>query len=288
MQTGPKLTREELIEQAYFFRAVRQRIEEGWPTQDVLEHLQGELLATTRMPLAVDYMSTQLKHGGRICDAMAGLRHYFTGFQTYVVSQAESEQARFTFAQAMLILEREAEYKAAGAGAPGLFVYQLETLTRNQLGYLDGMIAMESDSEYDENWRQFIGFARSQVGLMDFAELIFIRSEHHVAERRKVDPDYEPKRHPLFGDKEGRIAAANRGRDPNYLFAAMQRQLGFPVVPRPPKQSAAVREMDDLKRRVKSLEGKLQILEGDVFNRTDPASFVSKDPNKRPRPKEST
>ena len=288
MPGGPRLIREELIEQAYFFRAVRQRLEEGWPTQDVLVHLQGELLATTRMPLAVDFMSAQLKHGGRICDAMAGLPHYFTGFQTYVVSQAESEQARFTFSQAMLILEREAEYKAEGAGAPGLFVYQLETLTRNQLGYLDGMMAMESDSEYDENWRQFIGFVRSQAGLMDFAELIFIRSEHHVAERRKIDSDYEPKRLPLFGDKEGRIAAANRGRDPNYLFAALQRQLGFPVVPRPPKQSAAVREMDELKRRMKALEGKLQILEGDVFNRTDPTAFVSKDPTKKARPKEPT
>jgi len=290
MPSPPSLTREELIEQAYFFRAVRQRLEEGWSTQGILEQLQGELLATTRMPLAVDYMLTQVKHGGRICDAMRDLPHYFTGFQTHVVAQSEAERAKFTFTQAMLILEREAEYKAEGSSAAGLFVYQLETLTRNQLGYLDGMIAMESDGIYDADWRQYISFVRSQVGLMDFAELVFIRSEHFVSERRKSDPDYEPIRRPLFGEKEGRIAAANRGRDPNYLFGALQRQLGFPHVPRPPKQSTQAKEIDDLKRRMKALESKLQILEGDVYGRTDVGAFVSKEPSppptKPPRPKE--
>ena len=37
----------------------------------------------------------------------------------------------------------------------------------------------------------------------------------------------------LFGEKEGKIARANRGRDPLYLFSALQRQLGYPEVPRP-------------------------------------------------------
>jgi hypothetical protein len=277
------LSREELIEQAYFFRAVRQRLEEGWPTQQILEQLEGELLATTRIPLAVDFMSTQLKHGGRICDAMAGLPHYFTGFQTHVVAQSEAERARFSFSQAMLILEREAEYKAEIASPAGLFVYQLETLTRNQLGYLDGMIAMESDQTYDHDWRQYIAFVRSQVGLMDFAELIYIRSEFAVSEKQKSDPDYEPSKRPLFGEKEGRIAAANRGRDPNYLFASLQRQLGFPQVPRPPKQSMQAREIDELKRKMKAIESKLQILEGEVYGQTDPTKFVSKDPSAPPK-----
>ena len=188
MQIAPRISREELIEQAYFFRAVRQRLEEGWPTQQILEQLQGELLATTRMPLAVDFMTTQLKHGGRICDSMAGLPHYFTGFQTYVVAQSEAERAKFTFAQAMLILEREAEYKADTASPAGLFVYQLETLTRNQLGYLDGMMAMESDQTYDDDWRQYITFVRSQVGLMDFSELVYIRSRIRRVGKAKVRP----------------------------------------------------------------------------------------------------
>ena len=37
---------------------------------------------------------------------------------------------------------------------------------------------------------------------------------------------------PLFGEKEGKIAKASRGRDPLFLFAALQRQLGYPEVPR--------------------------------------------------------
>jgi hypothetical protein len=148
-------------------------------------------------------------------------------------------------------------------------------------------MAMESDQTYDEDWRQYIGFVRSQVGLMDFSELIYIRSEFAVSEKRKSDPDYAPSRRPLFGEKEGRIAAANRGRDPNYLFAALQRQLGFPKVPRPPRQSDQSREMEDLKRRMKALESKLQIIEGEVYDRTDPKLFVSKEnPPKPPRTKE--
>ena len=35
----------------------------------------------------------------------------------------------------------------------------------------------------------------------------------------------------LFGEKEGKIARANRGRDPLFLFAASQRQLAYPKVP---------------------------------------------------------
>ncbi len=38
---------------------------------------------------------------------------------------------------------------------------------------------------------------------------------------------------PLFGDKEGRIALANRHKDPLLLFAALERHLNYPTVPRP-------------------------------------------------------
>ena len=42
----------------------------------------------------------------------------------------------------------------------------------------------------------------------------------------------------LFGEKEGRIAMANRRKDPLYLFSALQRHLGYPSVPRPIKDEA--------------------------------------------------
>ena len=48
-----------------------------------------------------------------------------------------------------------------------------------------------------------------------------------------------PKFPTLFGEKEGKIARANRGRDPLYLFSALQRQLGYPEVPRPRRPDEA-------------------------------------------------
>ena len=64
-------------------------------------------------------------------------------------------------------------------------------------------------------------------------------------------------------------ARANIGRDPNYLFGALQRQLGYPEVPRPPRVSEARREMEDLQRKMKAIESKLKLLEGEVFGQTD-------------------
>ena len=46
-----------------------------------------------------------------------------------------------------------------------------------------------------------------------------------AARRRTVAPPEKPM---LFGEKEGKIAWANRKKDPLYLFAALQRHLGYP------------------------------------------------------------
>ena len=141
----PRLPREDLVEQAYFFRVLRQRLADGWPTQQTLEQLREELLATTRMPLATESLLDCLKRGGELSEGLARLPHYFTPFQAHVVRRSEIDKSRFTFGQALLVLEREAEYKAGSAAPGGLFVYQLEAVARNQLGYLDGLIAMEGD-----------------------------------------------------------------------------------------------------------------------------------------------
>ena len=134
---------------------------------------------------------------------------------------------------ALLVLQREAEYQASQPPRPGLFVYQFEVLSRNRLGYDGGLRAMAADPFYDADWRAFLDDLRRQVGLVDFADILFLRSDMYVQERRRQEPDYEPPVPPLFGEKEGKIARANRGRDPLYLFAALQRQLNYPEVPRP-------------------------------------------------------
>jgi hypothetical protein len=75
-----------------------------------------------------------------------------------------------------------------------------------------------------------------------------------VTERLKLNPEFAPKYPVLFGEREGKIARANRGRDPMFLFSALQRQLGYPEVPR-------LRRPDELEARVLLLEQKIAQLE---------------------------
>ncbi len=152
--------------------------------------------------------------------------------------------------QALLILEREASYRAEEATRAGLFVYQFEALSRNRLGYARGLDAMADDPFYDDDWRDYIGTLRSRLGDVDFADLIYVRSAYFVIERRRRDPDCQPKFPTLFGEKEGKIARANRGRDPLYLFSALQRQLGYPEVPRPKRPDEAEARIALLEQRV--------------------------------------
>lgn len=257
----PVLDREEYIEQAYFFHAFRERVADGMPAQEVLARIGEELLSTTRLPLAVSFLSTESRVSGLMGPAMTRLAHYFAPFQAFVIARAEEEVGRFSMEQAMLILEREAKYRADGPSTAGLFVYQFEALSRNRLGYGRGLDAMAADPFYDEDWREYILRLQSRLGDVDFADLIYVRSAFFVDERRKRDPDYEPKFPTLFGEKEGKIARANRGRDPVYLFSALQRQLGYPEVPRPRRPDEAEARIALLEQRVLMLENRLKSLE---------------------------
>ncbi len=253
----PVLDREEFIEQAYFFHAFRARLADGLPSQEILGRIGEELLSTTRLPLAVGFLHTESKISGMMSPAMARIEHYFTAFQTHVIAQAEADLSRFAMEQALLILEREAEFKAKGPSLAGLFIYQFESLSRNRLGYTKGLAAMARDPFYDEDWRDYILTLQTRLGDVDFADLIFVRSAYFVDERRRLKPDFQPKYPPLFGEKEGKIARANRGRDPLYLFSALQRQLGYPEVPR-------ARRPDELEARVAVLELKIAQLENRI------------------------
>lgn len=250
----PVLEREEYIEQAYFFHAFRERLLDGLPAQDILARIGEELLSTTRLPLAVSFLHTEIKVSGLMAPAMARIKHYFTEFQTHVIEQAEQDISRFAMEQALLVLEREARFKADSPPLPALFVFQFEALSRNRLGYTRGLAAMAADPSYSEDWRDYILTLRSRLGDVDFADLIFVRSDYFVQERKRLNPGFIPKFPPLFGEKEGKIARANRGRDPMYLFSALQRQLGYPEVPRP-------RRPDELEARVLLLEQKIVQLE---------------------------
>src|SRR6476646_2372971 len=107
MATGTVLDREEYIEQAYFFRVLRERIDSNVVAQDIIANIHEEILATTRLPLAIQFLATELKHSGLLSSGFARLGHYFTPFQAFVVRQTEEERIKFSLDSALLVLERE-------------------------------------------------------------------------------------------------------------------------------------------------------------------------------------
>ena len=98
------LDREEYIEQRHFFRVYRERIEQNTPAQEILASVRDEILTTTKLPMAIDFLAGELSLKGRVSDGMQQLGHYFSPFQTFVVEKAEAEIGRFDFDQALLIL----------------------------------------------------------------------------------------------------------------------------------------------------------------------------------------
>jgi RNAse (barnase) inhibitor barstar len=267
------LDREEYVEQAYFFRIFRERISQNLAAQDVLDRLHEEILSTTRLPMAIQFLATELKHAGLLSSGFARLSHYFTAFQAFVISQAEEEGLRFSMPAALLILERLAGYLAEKPTPAGLFVYQFEAISRNRLGYDDGLKAMMVDPFYPNDWRAYFDMVRRQVGAVDFGDLIYVRSDLYVSDQRRIDPGYEPPVPPLFGEKEGKIARASRGRDPLFLFAALQRQLGYPEVPRPRERDDTTTRIEALSAKVREMEARLKLVEAEARGQVDLSQF---------------
>ena len=250
--------REEYVEQAYFFRTLRERMQQSMSTQDLLKAIRQELLSTTNLPMALDYMASELRLTGGFATAMGRLVHYFTPFQTYVIEEAEKEDGRFDFHVALEILDREAEYRANEPTPQGIFLYQFETLCRNRLGYDAGLEAIAGDPMYDEAWREWIRTVRRQIGIVDFADMIYVRSQYYRTRREETNKPV------LFGEKEGRIALANRRKDPLYLFAALQRHLSYPAVPRPKRIASDQQIIPRLQSRLQLLETRIQLLEEEL------------------------
>jgi hypothetical protein len=273
MANSTVLEREEYIEQAYFFRGMRERLATNVAAQEVLERIHEEILSTTRLPLAIQFLATELKHSGLLSSGFAQLPHYFTPFQTFVIQGTEQEGRRFSVDTALVVLEREAEYRSGQPTPSGLFVYQFEVLCRNRLGYADGLDCMAADPFYDADWREFLRSLGSQVGVVDFADIVYLRSELYVREQRRPVPDYEPPVPPLLGEKEGKIAKANRGKDPLYLFAALQRQLNYPQVPRPKAPDDVTNRLEVLQAKLREMEMRLKLVESELCGQVDLSQF---------------
>ncbi len=267
------LKREEYIEQAYFFQTVGLRLPQRIPLQDVIQQVRDEVLATTKLPLALDYMLSELCHSGTLHPAMQQLGHYFTPFQTYLMTEAESDEGKFDLRTAVEVLKSEAEYRAESPTRTGLFMYQLECLCHNRLKYDTGLKAISEDPIYDQDWKDWILVVRRQIGIVDLADLIYIRS-WHLANRQNGHA--EPEQAMLFGEQEGRIALANRQKEPMFLFAALQRQLGYPKVPRPKQEEESATRLLLLERKVDQLTQRMKLIEDDARDSVDLSKFYKK------------
>jgi hypothetical protein len=275
------LDREESIEQAHLFEALAARMEAGIATQEALASIGQEVLATTKLPMAIDYLVAELKLFGTLSTAMARIPHYFTAFQTFVINRAEHEGGRFDMRTALSILEREARYRADGATPQGLFFYRFECLSRNRLDYQQGMEAIADDSIFDAEWKAWIRTVGRQVGFVDIGDLVFVRSPEYwrLEKREAILAGREaggPDRAMLSGEKEGRIARANRGKDPLFLFAALQRQLGYPAVPRPAPATPSAESPALLARRLERLEARVKLMEEEARGGIDLSKFDPK------------
>lgn len=297
------LSREEYIEQSYFFRALGERVSQNIPAQEVLAAVREEVLATTKLPIAIDFLLGELRHAGAFGPAMARLPHYFTAFQAFVIQESENERLRFDLRVGLEILRCEAEYRAGNPTRPGMFLYQFEALCRNRLNYDRGLAAIAHDPAFDATWSNWIRRLGRQVGMVDIADLIYVHSEYYwqrqagggpagraarpveadpqgsgtePAGRVEPPPDRDDQATVLFGEREGRIALANRRKDPLFLFASLQRQLGYPAVPR---QKPADREQEllpQLARRVEQLESRLKMVEDEQRGGLDLTKFYER------------
>ncbi len=276
------LPREEFIEQAYLFRVLAERLGQDMTLQDLLEQCRFEVLATTKLPMAIGFLSTELKHCGILAEGMKRLHHYFTPFQTFVVEQSELDSGRFDFQTALSVLRFEAEYRAKSDNRQGIFFYQFEVLCRNRLNYDQGLKAMSDDPLYSAEWREWILIVRQQLGIVEIADLIFGRSEEFVHYRKRHLGENAEAEYPiLFGEREGKIAFANRRKEPLFLFAAMHRHLGYPAVPRRRVQDTSIEMIPQMLRRMERVEQRLKFMEEEQRQGIDITKFYGRQ-NKKP------
>ncbi len=266
------LSKEEYVEQAYFFGMLLERLRLNIPLQELLAQARHELLASTRLPMAVDLLLTELKHSGQMNPGMKLLSHYFAPYQTYLVFEAENDRGKFDYRTALRILQAEAAYRAAQPNRQGLFFYQFEAISRNRLNYDRGLLAMSQDDFYDRAWADWILILRRQLGLVDIADMIHVRSQsyHDYRARRGESASDAPV---LFGVQEGKIAAANHQKDPLFLFAAMQRHLGYPEVPKLEILDPLPTLVPQLMRRMERLEARIKLMEEEQRDGLDITKF---------------
>ena len=278
MTTAPVLDREEYIEQAYFFRASAS----GSPTtcrpRTSSPRLHEELLTTTRLPYAVQFLAAEIKHTGparqRVREAAALLHP----FQAFVIRQAEEEKQRFPMADGAAGAGTRGRVPGRAADQPGLFVYQFETIARNRLGYIDGLAAMAADPLYDADWRATSTSSAGRSATSTSRDLVYLRSELYVTEQRRANPAYEPSRAAALRREGGED---RQGQPRPRPAVPVRRAAAATRLPR----GAAVTQRDDGKTRswskietkLRELETRLKLAEGELRGNIDLSQFGKPD-----------
>ena len=101
--------------------------------------------------------------------------------------------------------------------------------------------------------------------------MIFVRGDHYKQLRGDSGKPV------LFGEKEGKIALANRRKDPLFLFSALARHLGYPSVPRQKQERSADQIVLVMQRRVERLETRIKLLEEELRGGINLARFYKSD-----------
>lgn len=256
------LHRAEYVEQAHFFKTLGERLPDNQPLQELLGQLREESLATTNLPMAIDFLLGELKHSGVVSPAMKRIGHYFSPFQCYVMEEAEDDRGRFDMRVAVQVLEREALYRSESPSQTGIFLYQFETIARNRMRYDRGLTAIADDPIFDSNWKSWITEVRRRIGMVEFSDMVYVKSQHYITQQKRHRRPLPDDDHIiLFGEQEGRIALASRNKDPVHFFSAMQRHLNYPAVPRPKPIDDNKHAIPLMLRRIEKLETRLKILE---------------------------
>ena len=154
-----------------------------------------------------------------------------------------------------------------------IFFFQFEVLCRNRLNYDRGLTAMSGDPVFADDFASWLLHLRAQIGLVDLADLLFLASTEYRSQLIAKSMPIDDKGPFLFGTKEGRIALANRRKEPLYLFGAMQRHLGYPEVPRPAVADETIDLIPSMARRLERLEQRIQLMEEERRQTLDISRF---------------
>ena len=220
---------------------------------------------TTKLPLAIDFLRTEVLHGGRLNPAMAKIGHYFTPFQTFVVAAGRVGQVEVRHGDRAVNPRADGGVPGAGAFAGGAVHLPVRVrgaepagLRRRPAGRRRRpLFRTPRGGPGSPAWRGRWGRRTSPTWSISAAT-----SSSRAAAGPNTTPTGGPATRCCSTARLGRIARANRGKDPLYMFAALQRQLGYPRVPKP-----AAPADDKLppaqEARLARLEKRLQLLEAE-------------------------